>query len=261
MIPNLSRFSAAFIAVLMFVASAFGQTAMTSTTLSTAITTTSSNAIVVASATGITAPTNPAANGSIGGPQTSALTVLMVDKEAMRVNSINGTTIYVQRGFQSVATSHLSGAKVWVGPASAYSAYVPSGSCTQNLISYLPRIVLAGTAQNSNTGDGYTCWSTAAGTAGTWGKLFPTPDVYYGGTQASVAGTQIVTGTTFTVSGTNAISQITLPTGFPAGACFNIMPTGAFTATATGLILKASTAVANVTLTYCYNGSGLAPSY
>lgn len=250
----------ALVAILSLVGSAFGQTAMTSTTLSTAITTTSSNAIVVASATGITAPTNPAANGSIGGPQTSALTVLMVDKEAMRVTSINGTTIYVQRGFQSVATSHLSGATVWVGPASYYGAYVPSGSCTPNLLQVLPRIVLAGTSPNAGTGDKYTCYSTAAGTSGQWARLGD-PYAYYGGSQASIAGAQPVTGSMFGVSGTAAITSFTLPTGFSAGMCFIIIPSAAFTQTATNNIGLATTGVVGKALWECYDGTKVWPSY
>ncbi len=271
MTPFNRNIALALIALLAIAGSASAQmpATMTSTTLSTAITDSVSGRvtpgaqrqIVVASATGITAPTLPSSNGSIGGPSSSALTILMVDREAMRVNSVNGTTITVQRGFQSVATTHLSGAKVWVGPASYYSAFAPSGSCTQNVTPVLPRIVLSGTTPNPATGDGYTCWATSLSAVGQWGRLFPVMEPYYGGSQASIAGAQPVTGTIFGISATNAITSYSLPTGFPAGGCFQIIPSAAATATATGDILKASTMVANQLLTYCYNGTGLAPSY
>lgn len=102
------------------------QTSMTSTTLSTLLNDTG-NTVVLASATGV----------SVG-------TYLVVEREAMVVRAINGTTATVTRGFAGTAArAHNSGALVYVGPAAAFSqAAEPAGACTRSAQPYLPRVFL-----------------------------------------------------------------------------------------------------------------------
>jgi hypothetical protein len=139
---------------LVLCASAFGQTILTMTTLSTAVPATQSSALTtgqmglvsVASATNIVAP----------GPVTSLIaapavsTFLYVDRELMDVRGISGTTVTVVRGAGSTgATSHASGALVFVIPGTApwvnvggQIQSIPAGSCTRVNELVLPRIDL-----------------------------------------------------------------------------------------------------------------------
>lgn len=114
------------------------QVAMTSTTLSVAATV-SDQTVTVASATGITAAT------------LKPNTILFVDKEAMRVRTVSGTLIGVDRGSEGTpVTAHASGARVWVGPPESFDTGEPSGSCTASAEKYHPRVVVT-------TGDVYSC--------------------------------------------------------------------------------------------------------
>lgn len=119
---------------------------LTTTTLSAAITqqtgsTSPAQIISVASATGINAPSNT--NGTQG-------SLLYVDREAMRVQSINGTSITVLRGQNGTqAEGHLTGVLVWIGNPQWYSQdpaeFPPNGACTLANTITLPRLeVLSG---------------------------------------------------------------------------------------------------------------------
>jgi hypothetical protein len=67
----------------------------------------------------------------------------------MQVLGVNGTTIYVNRGYQgTTVNAHVSGAKVWVGPPEYYgNQYAggnnsgPSGACTSTALRVLPLVV------------------------------------------------------------------------------------------------------------------------
>lgn len=127
--------------VLALASGAFGQTILTMTTLSAAVTDSSAQRITVASATGINAP-------SAFDPTKS--TFVYVDRELMDVEAVSGTTLTVRRGATETAgRSHASGALVFVIPAylvtfsgGPYGAppAVPAGSCTRANELYLPRI-------------------------------------------------------------------------------------------------------------------------
>src|SRR5438132_8364348 len=122
----ITRTAAALAAVLLLAtfsaAPAFAQSAPSQTTLSAAITDTSSTTFVVASNTGATANT----------------TWAFIDKELIRVRVVSGTTITGIRGESgSKASLHLSGATVVFGPNVVFqtddlsAAGKPtSGSCT-----------------------------------------------------------------------------------------------------------------------------------
>src|SRR5690349_9042558 len=121
-------------------ASAFGQATLSSTTLSAAITDTASRTVVVASATGITAPGNG-----------STTTVLYVDDEMMVVNAISGTTLTVQRGAGPTKSRlHASGATVYFGPPK-YFFERPAGSLRGGACTAANEIVLP--QFNVQTGD------------------------------------------------------------------------------------------------------------
>lgn len=118
----------------LLASSAFGQTLLTNTTLSAAVTDGKTTYVNVTSATGITAPGNG-----------STQTYLYVDSELMDVRGVSGTRIQVVRGASSTAgVGHLSGARVWVGtggiPNGPFTTYNPSGACTRANVLYLPVI-------------------------------------------------------------------------------------------------------------------------
>jgi hypothetical protein len=78
------------------------------------------------------------------------------------------------------------------------------------------------------------------------------------GTEASIAGTNLVLGPVFAISGTNAIVTFTPPLGFNAtavgGGCFTTIPKGIFTWTAAGNISVAGTTTAiTQNVTFCWN--------
>lgn len=69
--------------------------------------------------------------------------VIYVDREAMRVNTVNSTTavVTVTRGFSSTnAVAHASGAVAYTGPANYFSATDVSGPCTATNEVALPHI-------------------------------------------------------------------------------------------------------------------------
>jgi hypothetical protein len=121
---------------------AFGQAALTSTSLSAALSATSST-LTVASATGMTGPSAVQA----------VTTVLFIDKEALAVRSISGTVISVQRGYGTSISAHASGAQVYVGPEQYFGAVDKSGSCTSTLELVLPVV-------NVTNGNIWNCYSS-----------------------------------------------------------------------------------------------------
>jgi hypothetical protein len=152
------KISLAISAFFLLAVSAFGQASMTSTTLSNAIDN-KQTSFALASATGVSAPGLPTAQGGIGSASGSALTVVYVDREAMEVAAINGTTVTVRRARQGTeARAHVSGSRIYVGPASYYAVGDPSGACTAANLTVLPRVVIP-------TGRIFDCQN------GTWGQV------------------------------------------------------------------------------------------
>ena len=101
---------------------AYAQTTLTSTTLSSAITDTSSRTITVTSATSF-----------------SANSLLYIDQEAMVITSVSGTVISVVRGASGTkASTHPSGATIFVGVQYFFSSTGRSGSCTSTSEVVLP---------------------------------------------------------------------------------------------------------------------------
>lgn len=245
---NKLKLIAVLIGGLLLASQGFGQTALTQTRLSAAVTSARTTTIVVASATGITAPS-------------TAQTLLFVDSEAMFVNAVNGTTLTVQRGASgTAATPHIVNARVLAGPPSAFVAFDPSGSCTngQGLFLYSPVV---------NTKDGlqWLCSTVTGEVTPGFGNGTPnSADVTTA--VASVAGATKPSGPLFHVTGTNAITAWGSSTTVGAvgmaggtsdsqGEPFCVIPDALFTTTATNNIALATTAVVNKILCYTWDGT------
>jgi hypothetical protein len=118
----MKKLTLALAAIALAAVSADAQQALTQTTLSAAVTTTSGRTIQVASATGIAAPS----------PQSGTSTQLYIDDEVLDVTAVNGTLVTVRRGADGTkASTHASGANVYVTPAGlgAFIDYSLGGSC------------------------------------------------------------------------------------------------------------------------------------
>jgi hypothetical protein len=219
---------------------AFGQTALTQTTLSAAVTS-NVRTIQVASATGITAP----------GATTGAGSLLFVDAEAMSVLSVNSTYVTVQRGAAGTkATGHISGAAVLLGPPQAFIAFDPSGSCTngQGLFLYSPVV-------NINTGNEWLCSTVTGKIVPGFGNVGGVPQVTTA--VASAAGLVTPSGPLFHITGTAAITGFNIPVGFDPkeGGTICAIPDGAFTTTNANNIAIASTGVVSKILCWTYDAN------
>ena len=214
-------------------------TALTATTLSVAITSTSATTLTLTSATGVT----------VQGTQGNFVTVLYVGKELIGVKSlVSGTTYNVQRGLQGTRpltypalTPVLLGAPTGNFFSADYSAeQVPGASCTASQNPTLPLVYL-------KSGHMLDCLGSQ------WVLTNSMERPVVGSTVASPAGVMAATGNIFTVSGTNAITGITVPNGFASGMSLYLIPSGAFTTTTATNIGLASTGVVGKTLIMTWN--------
>lgn len=160
-----------FVFLLLLVAPAFGQTVLTNTTLSAAITDSPNRQqiITLTSATGVNAP--------LASDNTKA-TILYVDREAMFVKAVSGTTVTVIRGYlHTGAASHANAAFVFIVPASLTTLFsqIPHGSCTRGNELALPRIEpVSGTISDCNGGQWFN--GDASQTTRTLNNLLRLPD-------------------------------------------------------------------------------------
>lgn len=133
---TLNRFTlAVLLALAASVPPAWAQATLNSTTLSNAIDATQTR-FVVASATNVAADY-----------------ILFVDREAIKVNTLSGTTVTVTRGYSGTrAAAHAAAAITYTGPANYYSAVsvTPGSTCTSTAEVAIPRVVLP-------TGNVYKC--------------------------------------------------------------------------------------------------------
>lgn len=251
------------------------QTALTQTTLAQAITVgtagagsgltgTLSTTINLTSATGVQIAFN-------GQP----ITFVYIDQELFAVMSLvpGQTTIYnvLRAQWGTRAAAHSLGAMALIetvtpqfggfsGSGGLETADPPGGlgaGCTSTNTLATPWV-------NVLTGWQWIC----SPVTGTWTPGFNNPLLAVAGmpnaaTVASVAGSTAVPSSFFSISGTNAITAWTLPTGCggqsplatsTVGSCvFAVYPTGAYTTTATGNIANASTAVVGKVQYWTYN--------
>lgn len=235
-------------AVLLVPPEARAQTVLNSTTLSAALSITNSN-VSLTSATGVSVP----------GPNGTNLTVILVDREIMLVQTlVTGTTYNVARGqYGTLRVAHLSGAQVWIAPDKALArGALPSGSCTRTALPYVPILYVAPTGvNNGKTGGLFDCMG---------GVLVETNNAASAslGTTVTSATSITPTGTYFIVSGTTSVVTIVVPAGWAAGKCLAIQPSGIFATTTAGNIgLISSATVVGRVLFMCWDGSKWWPSY
>jgi hypothetical protein len=116
------------------------------TTLAQATTAQQADPIILANISAVRAPALPVAGGpTIGDPFGYALTIILIDQEAMCVLQPPSKfgAVVVSRGCQGTLTqNHSKGTTAYVGAASWYLQNTPSGSCVAQENPVLPRIVL-----------------------------------------------------------------------------------------------------------------------
>jgi len=186
-------------------------------------------------------------------------TALYIDREEMTVVSINGKQVNVLRGQNgTVAAPHSSGAMVLAGLPAWFYTFDPGatpgapGGVVSNVTCVLNNVVVSPWV-NVRTGYQWYCNPrNLTWTAGYNNPGLPLGDAFSGTATASAAGAQAIVGPVMKISGTNAITSFTfagngnigLAQGQAAGyGQFCIIPTGAYTTTATNNIGAASTAV------------------
>lgn len=227
-----------FLAVLTIGIGNAQQNLLTQTSLSAAISATAQT-FPVASATNIT---------------TSPATLLYVEREAMLVLAVSGTTITVARGqVGTPAVAHPSAEMVLAGRPDYFATTAPSGACTTATVYASPYI-------NISTGLEWLCSSiTLRWVPGFQNSLAP-PEVT--AAVASAAGLITPSGPLFHITGALAITGFNIPVGFRNGG-FCVIPDGTFTTTTANNIALASTAVVNKTLCWTFEGttSKFVPSY
>lgn len=259
--------------VLGLACAAFGQTALTQTTISSAVsgasvyygngTTSIDTQVTLNSVTGVTA----AANATTG----QFTTYLYIDRELMGVIGVNTTTkvVTVVRGLSpTVAQDHVINTMVLISPAGGlvsqgggFQTVDPQGNCTTASTMFTPWV-------NVQSGLQWLCSTITK----TWVPGFGNP----GNSQAplavtvavaSAAGAILPSGPLFHVTGALAVTGFTVPVGFngtaAGGGCFIIIPDGTFTWTTAGNIALAGTAVVNKQLQFCWDAtnSKWVPSY
>lgn len=190
--------------------------------------------------------------------------IAYVDREAMAIVGVNGTTLTVQRGVSGTAAApHATATMVLFGRASWFYANDPgaassSGAGISN-VACTAANVLVTPYLNIRTGGQWIC-STVTGT---WvpGWNNPAADLASAtATVASATGTVTPSGLLFSMTGTGAISGFTAPLGFnmtaTGGGCFVAIPSsGVWTWTAAGNIQTAGTVTTanSVPVTFCWN--------
>ena len=239
-------------------------TTLNSTTLSGAITASQTN-LPVASTTNMSAPT-----GGIS-QQIYVIGPGQPRGELMTVTAVSSSTQVQVSRLDEYKAFWPSGSLVLIGPTpvvganfignvrGGFQTYNPPGASASNNSSSSSAVQITPWV-NVITGEQWlfssvlNCWVPG------WNNVNP-PAVT--ATVASQAGATTVSGPLFHVSGTNAITSWTLPTGFTAGS-FTVIPDAAFTWTNAGNIGGAGgTAVAGKSLTFTYdtNAAKWYPSY
>lgn len=190
----------------------YGQTALTTTTLTRA-TTSGSLTFVLGSVTGVTAPQ----------PNNSQRTVLFIGRAAYYVNTVSGLNVTVTRGVKGTPgnLAHNAGDTVYVGPDDDrhFIRYAPTGSCIAANQPFLPIIDIG-------TGKAWTCNGV-----GRWGAIsvfyVPPTQCAFAPTTSTVTNTYpqigvstvfVLNGTTNSAAGTTTLTcNILLPTNVTTG--------------------------------------------
>ena len=239
------------LAIVLLAAAAFGQTALTQTTLSSAITS-NQTVIQVASLTGIACSVTQLQPLYILDPGTRQGELVNCSK----TSSTGGNFLTVQRG-ANFRAAHVTGAIVVISNANnfaqSFSLTDPYGACTAAKTVYTPLI---------NTVNGYQWLCSTLTLSWVPGWNNPNPAVVTAAV-ASTAGPITPSGPLFHITGNSAITGFVHPVGLTSGG-FCVIPDGTFTwTTGDGSIALGGTAVVNKTLcfTYDWSVSKWTPSY
>lgn len=218
------------------------QNTLGSTTLSAAAGVSDTN-LYVASATGILAPSG------------NTQTILYIDREAVFVTGLNGTTISVIRGYSGTrATKHVNAANVLVGRPDWFYSDDPQGACTTASTFATPYVNIVGGTQ-------WLCSTVTLQWVPGWGNPGNSSQPIGATTAvASAAGLVTPSGPLFHVTGTSAITGFTVPVGYNGGS-FCIIPDAIFTTTAANNIALASTGVVSKRLCYSYDSNAAKPFF
>lgn len=228
------------LAIALLAAAAFGQTALTQTTLSSAITA-NQNVVQVASLTGIACSVTQLQPLYILDPGTRQGELVNCSK----TSSTGGNFLTLQRG-ANFRTAHVTGAIVVISNANnfaqSFSLTDPYGANCGPCKLYTPLI-------NTSNGNQW-LWSTLTLS---WVPGFNNPNQpAVTADVASAAGVVVPSGPLFALTGNSAITGFTLPVGFATGG-FCAFPTGTFTWTTATNIGLAGTAVVGRTVCFTWD--------
>ncbi len=168
--------------------------------------------------------------------------------ERVHVTAVSSTTISITRFNRPSA--HASGAMVLVATkANWFQTVDPQGSCVTAQTYVTPYV-------NINNGTQWLCSATTLTWVPSWGNPLDKQLITSTAT-ASVAGATAIVAPLVEISGTEAITSFTMPTGWN-GQGFCVLPTAAFTTVAGNNIAEATTADANQTLCFVWNARAAA---
>ncbi len=226
-----------FLALAILAASAFGQTALLSTTITAAMTNTTSQNVAVGATTNITSGVSRLYILDKGGQGRGELTGIVTVVSSGVINIPRGSAFRAPHPALSVA--------VIINSAQAIQSYDPVGSCVAANTLFTPFI-------NQNNGNQWLCSTKTLA----WVAGFNNFNTVNGVTAdvASVAGLTVVTSRLFHVTGTNAITGWTLPATFNGGD-FCTIPDAAYTTTTASNIAIASTATAGRLLCFTWDSA------
>jgi hypothetical protein len=250
---NMSKIKYILTLALLAASAAFGQTALTQTTLSAAITVNQTN-FAVASTTNIS-----------GCTVSQPCPIYILDPgvyrgELAQVTSVPSSgNVVVQRG-GTFRAAHVSGALVVIGNsfnyAQSFPLYDPIGECTATptavQVAAGIQPVLFTPWINVVNGNQWLCSTVTSTWVPSWGNQYLDGGLTPTATVASAAGQITPSGPLFIMSGALAVTGFVLPIGFNGGRIC-IIPTGAFTTTTANNIAVASTAVVDVVDCWTYD--------
>lgn len=241
----MKNFKNFLILALLVSASAFAQqNTLVQTSLSAAVTA-NQTFVVVASATGINAPSS--------GVPGSALYIVdfgQTKGELAQVISVTSTTIGLRRS--GAAKAHASGSMVLVATSpNWFASSDPMGSCTTATTFATPYL-------NTVTGNQWLCSTITL----TWVPGFGNYNAPVAATAAvaSAAGLVTPSGPLMHFTGALAITGFNIPVGYNGGPIC-IVPDGAFTTTTANNIALASTGVVSKALCYQYEKAAAKPFF
>ncbi len=224
-----------FFAIAILAASVFGQTALTSTTVTNAMTNTTNQNVAVASSAGITSGQSRLYIIDKGGQGRGELTGI--------VTVVSSGVLNIPRGSQ-FRSAHVAGSlAIIINNAQAIQSYDPVGSCVAANTLYTPWI-------NQNSGYMWQCSTVTLAWVPSWNNPLPkSPTTLL----HSTAGAQTISGPLFHMDGTNAITSWTLPAGFPLSGKFCVIPDAAYTTVAGNNVGSTTTAVATQVQCWTYS--------